>query len=58
MIEREYQKWLDQQIVNWIQEIDPEIAPKNVTGFRRMRTQNTKNYQLLRQHAAEHGRQI
>ena len=58
MIEREYQKWLDNQAVLWLQENIPDRAPKNVTSFRRMRTQNTKTYQLLKQYAAEHGKEI
>lgn len=58
MIVREHQKWLDQCTVNWLQEAFPDIAPKNVTGFRRMCTQNTKKYQLLKQRAAERGKTI
>ena len=42
----------------WIQEYLPDKCPKNITGFRRMKTQNTKNYQLLKQLAAEMGREI
>lgn len=58
MIEYEYQKYLDGCIVKWLQENFPGKAPKNVTGFRRMRTQNTKNYQALKQLAAENGKEI
>lgn len=58
MIEIEYQKYLDGCIVKWLQENIPGKAPKNVTGFRRMRTQNTKNYQALKQLAAEKGKEI
>lgn len=58
MIEREYNKWLDNQVVLWLQENIPDRAPKNVTSFRRMRTQNTKTYQLLKQYAAEHDKEI
>ena len=42
----------------WIRENLPEKAPKNITGYRRMKTQNTKNYQLLKQLAAEKGHNI
>ena len=58
MIEIEYQKYLDGCTVKWLQENFPSKAPKNVTGFRRMRTQNTKNYQALKQFAAEKGKEI
>lgn len=58
MIEIEYQKYLDSCTVKWLQENFPTKAPKNVTGFRRMRTQNTKNYQALKQCAAEKGKEI
>lgn len=58
MIEIEYQKYLDSCTVKWLQENFPTKAPKNVTGFRRMRTQNTKNYQALKQLAAEKGKEI
>lgn len=58
MIEIEYQKHLDKCTVKWLQENFPGKAPKNVTGFRRMRTQNTKNYQTLKQLAGEKGKEI
>ena len=58
MIDREYQKWLDAKTLDWLRENFPDKCPKNVTGFRRMRTQNTKNYQLLKQLAAKRGREI
>lgn len=58
MIEYEYQKYIDSCTVKWLQENFPRKAPKNVTGYRRMKTQNTKNYQILKQLAAELGREI
>lgn len=58
MVEYEYKKYLDSCTVKWLQESIPDKAPKNVTGYRRMKTQNTKNYQVLKQFAAEHGREI
>ncbi|MBO4938869.1 MAG: hypothetical protein J6C98_07720 [Oscillospiraceae bacterium] len=58
MIEREYQKWVDATTLDWLRENFPDKCPKNVTSFRRMKTQNTKNYQLLKQLAAEKGREI
>ncbi|MBE6917986.1 MAG: hypothetical protein E7470_08830 [Ruminococcaceae bacterium] len=42
----------------WIQQNLPDKCPKNIAGFRRMKNQNTKNYQLLQQLAAEKGREI
>lgn len=58
MIEREYQKWLDNQTLDWLRVNFPDKCPKNITSFRRMRTQNTKNYQMLKQLAAERGKEI
>ena len=48
----------DEQDFAWIQEHLPEKCPKNITGFRRMKTQNTKNYQILKSLAADQGRDI
>lgn len=42
----------------WIQANLPDKCPKNISGYRRMKTQNTKNYQLLQQLAADLGREI
>jgi hypothetical protein len=39
----------------WIKEHIPDKCPKNITGYRRMKTQNTKNYQILKQAAAKLG---
>lgn len=58
MIEYEYQKWVDSCTLTWLREHCPGICPKTVTGYRRIKSQNTKNYQLLRRFAAEHGRKI
>lgn len=58
IIEYEYRKYLDSCTVKWLQENFPNVAPKNVTGYRRMKTQNTKNYQKLKQLAAELGKII
>lgn len=58
IIEIEYQKHLDEQAVIWLQNNFPTKAPKNITGFRRMRTQNTKNYQALKLLAAGKGKEI
>lgn len=42
----------------WIKENIPDKCPKNITGYRRMKNQNTKNFQTLQQLAAEKGRQL
>lgn len=42
----------------WLETNLPEKCPKSLSGFRRMKNQNTKNYQLLKQLAAELGREI
>lgn len=42
----------------WLQNNLPENCPKSISSFRRMKTQNTKNYQALKQLAAEKGREI
>lgn len=42
----------------WIQSNLPDRCPKSISSFRRMKTQNTKNYQALKNLAAEKGRKI
>lgn len=42
----------------WLQVSLPNKCPKSISSFRRMKTQNTRNYQALKQFAAEHGREI
>lgn len=39
----------------WIAKNIPDKCPKNITGYRRMRTQNTKNFQALKQSALDLG---
>lgn len=58
MIAYETQRGNDMRDYFWLKENIPQKCPKSVTGYRRMKTQNTKNYQALRQFAAEHGREI
>lgn len=48
----------DEVLLAWLQEKFPEHCPKSVTGYRRMKTQNSKNYQILKQMAADLGREI
>lgn len=42
----------------WIQANLPDMCPKSITSYRRMKTQNSKGYQALKQAAAELGRDI
>lgn len=58
MIENAKTKRRDMQTLQWLQENLPSIAPKSLSGFRRMRTTNSKNYQKLVTEAAKLGKQI
>lgn len=58
MIEIEAARGRDQRNYIWLQTNLPEKCPKSLSGFRRMKNANTKNYQLLKQAAAELGREI
>lgn len=42
----------------WIRENLPELLPKTFSGYRRMKTMNTANFQKLRAKALELGREI
>lgn len=42
----------------WLKEHFPDKCPNTATGYRRMKTQNTKNYQMLKQLAAKLGKEI
>ena len=57
-IEAEIRRGCEQRDFLWIQANLPDKCPKSITSYRRMKTQNTKNYQLLKQLAANHGRDI
>ena len=58
MIENAKTKKQDMQTLQWLQENLPSIAPKSLSGFRRMRTTNSKNYQKLVEEARELGMEI
>lgn len=58
MIYYELSIWKDWQIVQWLQDSFPGKGPKTVSGYRRMKTQNTKNYQQLKALAAQKGKEI
>jgi hypothetical protein len=57
-IDYEYAKYQDAQTLSWLHENLPSLCPKSVSGFRRMRTQNTKNYQKIVSEAAKLGHTI
>lgn len=57
-IEAEIRRGNEYRDYLWIQENIPDKCPKSISGYRRMKTQNTKNYQLLQQLAADLGREI
>ena len=42
----------------WLQANIPDKCPKSISGYRRMKSQNTKNFQILKDLAAGLGRQI
>lgn len=57
-IEAEIRRGQEQRDFLWLQENIPEKCPKSVSSFRRMKTQNTKNYQALQMLADELGRKL
>lgn len=58
IIEAERQREIEAQDFSWVQEHIPDKSPKSLSGFRRMKAQNTKNYQALKQLAQNMGREI
>lgn len=48
----------EKQEYEWISENLPEIAPKSLTGYRKMKHSNSKNYQRLVEKAKEQGYEI
>lgn len=58
IIEQEIQKRNDYQDFEWLKAHFPEKCPASPSGYRRMKNQNTKNYQALKQLAAERGKYI
>lgn len=58
MIENAKTKIQDTQTLLWLQENFPAIAPKSLSGFRRMRTTNSKNYQKLVSEAQKRGKTL
>ena len=58
LIEAEAQRGNEFRDYLWLQENIPEKCPKSVSSYRRMKTQNTKNFQTLQALAAEKGRNL
>lgn len=58
ILAREAMRLQEDQDFAWLQANLPDRCPKSISGFRRMKTQNTKNYQALQAAAAELGRNI
>lgn len=58
MIENAKTKRKDMQTLSWLQASLPFLAPKSLTGFRRMRSSNSKNYQKIVKEARKLGKEI
>ena len=57
-IEAEIRRGKELKDFQWVQANIPDKCPKSISSYRRMKTQNTKNYQFLKQAAAKLGRDI
>lgn len=58
ILETEARRAAEELDFAWLQKNLSAKCPKSLSGYRRMKTQNTKNYQILKQMAAELGREI
>lgn len=58
ILELEAQKAQEEDDYAWLQVNLADQCPKSISSYRRMKTQNTKNYQTLQQLAANLGRDI
>lgn len=58
MVEREEEKRRDYAEYNWLKANFPDKCPASPSGYRRMKNQNTKNYQKLKQMAASLGKEL
>ena len=58
MIEAEAKRGEEKRIYQWIHDNLPDLCPKSYSGYRRMKTQNTKNYQKIQCAAKELGKII
>lgn len=48
----------DMETLEWLKKYLPQICPKSISGFRRMRTTHSKNYQKLVAEAAKLGKKL
>lgn len=58
VIEAEIRRGNELRDFLWLQTYLPSKCPKSISSYRRMKTQNTKNFQTLKALAAEQGRDI
>lgn len=58
LLEIEARRQVEELDFRWMQRNIPDKCPKSLAGYRRMKTQNTKNYQTLQLLAAKLGRKI
>lgn len=58
IIEVEVRRGREARDFKWLQDQFPSKCPKSLTGYRRMKTQNTKNFQILHQLAADAGKEL
>ena len=47
MIEREYQRGISKRHYKWIQKNLPDLCPKSISGYTRMKNSNSKNFQKI-----------
>ena len=57
-IKDEIRRGKEAKAFKWLQQNLPTICPKSLSGFRRMKTQNTKNYQKIVSEARKLGYEI
>jgi len=55
MIETEAMRGTTKREYQWVLDNLPDICPKSLSGFQRMKKQNTKNYQKIVAEAKKHG---
>lgn len=58
IVEEILQKRKNQEDYEWITKHLPDIAPKSLSGYSRMKNSNSKNYQKLQKAALKKGRKI
>lgn len=58
VLESQIQKGKDYEDYDWIKKNIPDLCPASPTGYRRMKTQNTKNYQKIKERALLLGKSL